>query len=465
MTVSELGDEVLDRRVREAMQRIAADYQAADAQRSSGGRSRWGRRGAPAVAATVALGVATVWLVTERSSTEPAETRSVTTAPPRFGDSFTVPDVEPMPWAVELDPTIDVGDFERPSRLQTWLHSNDAKTRWLVSVEDGRAAATIIVAELPAWTWKRYEAGALYRDVEGLEARLDSSGSVDQVAWLDGDVVRTAEAMGSASDELADIVRDAAALDDLADFEVPAGFEEVNYRPFTGWQFSQSGWSIGVIQPVQGQADLHLAALVTQPDTEAIAAGWLLREDDELSDGQRWSAWVHHDDFIVWILAPGYVDDAVMREIASLIDVVPATIPERPLEVWTGVTVETHHPVAGGELSWGRWLAVIDADAEEGRDVHCLAFTGAVDVRGCSEPGSVELSLCRRLISTPSRAVMITTETLATESLPVSAEVGVEIVGASVEQSGGLTFAIADVEGTARPVRFVDANGTELCRS
>jgi hypothetical protein len=120
--------------------------------------------------------------------------------------------------------------------------------------------------------------------------------------------------------------------------------------------------------------------------------------------------------------------------------------------------------VAGGEVSWGRWLAVTDADAEGARDVHCLAFTGAVDVQGCSEPGSAELTICQRLISTPSRTALITTDTLAAESMPVSAESGGDSFATSVERSGGLTFAIAEVDDSTRPVRFVDADGDELCR-
>jgi hypothetical protein len=463
-------DDVLDQRLREAMQRIAAEYRASDdvrgiaaAERTDDGRGRWGRRTATAVAVIVALGVAAVWSVVDSPTPRTSHSRAVTSAPqPRFGDSFTVPEVEPMVWEVELNSLLDVGGFERPNRFQAWLGGNDATTRWFVSVEDGRAAATIIVAEVPAWTWSRYEAGERYTDVEGVDGRLDPA--LNRVAWRHGDVVRSVQVMGSAGDRLAEIVAEAEALGDLADLASPAGFEEVGYRPFTGWQFNASGWEIGVIEPASGEADLQVAAMSPEPDAEPIEGGWLRSDVDEGGNRQRWSAWVRAGDFIVSVKAPGYVDDEVMRDIAGLIEVVPATNRERPLEVWTpGAMVEGQNPVAGGELAWGRWLAVTDAEAEEGRDVHCLAFTGVVEFTGCTEPGSEDLTVCGPSNTTPSRLVMVTTLAQAPESLPVSVEVAGDVLDASVERSGGLTFVTAETDGPRGPLRFVDAAGVELC--
>jgi hypothetical protein len=461
-------DETLDQRLREAMQRIADDYRPGDdvlpvvsADRVDGSRRSWGRRTATAAAAIVLLGVAAVWVVVDGPAPA-SDPQSVTSAPPRFGDAFTVPEVEPLVWEVEFDRSLDVGNFDRPSRFQAWLGSNDAITRGFVSVEDGRATGSIIVGELPEWTWQRYADREPYREVDGLDARLDPD--TNTVAWRRGGAVRIAQAMGSESERLAELVADTEALDDLADLEVPAGFDELGYRPFTGWQSSASGWVIGVIEPASGQADLQLEAMSLEPDAEPIEDGWLRSEVDESGDRHRWSAWVQAGDLIVYVAAPGYVDDAVMREIAGLIEVVPATIPERPLEVWTpGAMIERESPVAGGELGWGRWLAVIDSEAEEGRDVHCLAFTGVVDFNGCSEPGSEDLTVCGPSNTTPSRLVMVTTVALPPESLPASVEVAGDVIDASVEQSGGLTFVTAETDGPRQPMRFLDATGVELC--
>lgn len=279
------------------------------------------------------------------------------------------------------------------------------------------------------------------------------------VLWRRGGEIRHVTVVGESID-LLDAVDTALTIDDLQTILVPAGYTDLSEARYPTWQFGD--WSVGTTAALGDDTELYISTWQLDRETRAIDQGLVV--SSELADGTPLSV-VRAGNRVATVFPPEEATDDELEQAVASIELVPAAdLSTTPLFTLGGTQpIERSEPVAGGEITDGRWLAV-DAtrpsEAADGR--HCLYFLGVVEgFRGCTEPGAVDLTICRHIGDTEGkRLVLITTAALDTSSVSVTANG--EPLTATVEASGGLTFVTTTVEAIGYELRFA-SNGRELC--
>lgn len=457
-------DDDLDRRLHAAMTDIATGYRPdAEPVAAPPRRGRW-LVGAAAAAVAV-LGVAGVWAL-NRDTNHPVATETTEVVPPAppWLANLTLPDVPEPEWAIDLDDSLGVGELPLTSPYVDWLSDQGSiASRWFVRSDDGVATAMVAVSDGPARAWDERPTADEY-ELDGVEAQGGNGGNI---SWRTADGVRTVASVGLDDDFVHDFALAAVDVIDLDGLTIPDGFLEIEEFPLGPSQRGNS-WSSRLLLIPRDERDLTLSALTLDDDSaRPIPGGWLSGG----SDGDSWSAVVAVDDLAVGIGASSSVDEATMRDIAELITIVPAadvsTEPPSALidgQRWDG------EPLAGGELSWGRWIAIDGSSAATAPGQMCLGFIGLAErLSGCVDSAAGEFTNCARIISDSvypadpgGRFALVTTEAIEPD-LDLTVSVAGEVQHVSIEESGGLTFVLGTAEGAVSNISVTLPDGTELC--